>query len=163
MRGAVCLAGSVVIAASLWAAPARALASGRLIQYVQNAPGASEAPVEPAPANSREQIRKAQTELKRLDCLKGRIDGNFGPRTRKAVNDYWVMAKQPAAAEVNITDALIAELAARGDNYCRPARPFFGFGGRGGVGNFVPPFAAGARPSPLPGTVPSSPAEEGRH
>jgi peptidoglycan hydrolase-like protein with peptidoglycan-binding domain len=163
MRGAVCLAGSVVIAASLWAAPARALASGRLIQYVQNAPGASDAPVEPAPANSREQIRKAQTELKRLDCLKGRIDGNLGPRTRKAVNDYWAMAKQPAAVEVNITDALIAELAARGDNYCRPARPFFSFGGRGGGGNFVPPFAPGARPGPLPGTVPRSPAEEGRH
>ena len=160
MHAAICLAGSVAIAASLWAAPAYALATGRLIAYVENAPRPAEASVEPAAprANSPEQIRKAQTELKRLDCLKGRIDGNLGPRTRKAVIDYRAMAKQPVAAQVDITDALIAELAERGDNYCRPARPFFGFGGRGG--HFLPPFAPGARPAPVPGAAPKPEAAE---
>ena len=160
MHAAICLAGSVAIAASLWAAPAYALATGRLIAYVENAPRPAEASVKPAAprANSPEQIRKAQTELKRLDCLKGRIDGNLGPRTRKAVIDYRAMTKQPAAAQVDITDALIAELAERGDNYCRPARPFFSFGGRGG--HFVPPFAPGARPAPVPGAAPKPAAAE---
>jgi hypothetical protein len=159
MREAVCLAGSIAIAVSLWATPARALATGGLIDYVQNGPAASAVP-DPAAApqaNSPRQIRKAQTELKRLDCLKGRIDGNLGPRTRKAVSDYWAMAKQPAAAKVNITDALIEELAAHGDNYCRPARPFFSFGGGG---HFLPPFAPGTALGRVPGTAPKPPAAE---
>lgn len=156
MHRSVCLTALVAIAASPWT-PALGRMSGHLIQSAQNAPAAS-ASVEPVvpQANSPAQIRKAQAELKRLDCLKGRIDGHLGPRTRKAVNDYWAMAKQPAPPEVDITDALIAELAERGDNYCRPARPFFSFGGRGG--KFLPPFAPGARPGSVPDTAPKSPA-----
>lgn len=159
MHGAVCLAGSIAIAVSLSAASARAFATEDLIEYAQDAPADSAAP-DPAAApqaNSPQQIRNAQTELKRLDCLKGRIDGNLGPRTRKAVSDYWAMARQPVAAKVNITDAFIAELAERGDNYCRPARPFFSFGGRG---HFLPPFAPGTGRGPVPGTAPKPPAAE---
>ena len=166
MRGAVCSAAWVAIALSPWGTPARTLAADHFIEHAQSAPAAPEARGERAtpPANSPEQIKRAQAELERLDCLKGRIDGYLGPRTRKAVKDYWAMAKQHPAAQVAITDALIAELAERGDNYCRPARPFFSFGGRGGGGNLVLPFTpGGARPGPLPGTAPKPPAAEAEH
>jgi peptidoglycan hydrolase-like protein with peptidoglycan-binding domain len=106
------------------------------------------------PANLPEQIRRAQAELRRLDCLKGRIDGRLGDQTREAVQKFWAMAKQPAAT-VNITDELISSLAERGDNFCRPPRRFFGFGGHA-----LPPlFAPGARPGVVaPTTVrPPSP------
>jgi len=33
------------------------------------------------PANSREQIRKAQVELRRLDCFQGKTDGKLGDQT----------------------------------------------------------------------------------
>src|SRR5258707_4101023 len=79
------------------------------------------------PSNLPEQVRKAKTELKRLDCLKGRIDGKLGDQTREAVMKFWSSAKLPAA-EVNITDELIADLAERGAGYCRPARKFFSMG-----------------------------------
>ena len=58
-----------------------------------------------------------------------RIDGKLGDHTRQAVRKFWGSAKQPVV-EVNITDELIANLAEHGDNFCRPPRPFFGFGGR---------------------------------
>ena len=117
-----------------------------MIQLAQNASegGATEpsqAPAASAPANSPEQIRKAQVELRRLDCLEGRIDGKLGDQTREAVRKFWASAKQPVV-EVDITDELIANLAEHGDNFCRPPRPFFGFGGR-----VLPPLRApGARP-----------------
>jgi peptidoglycan hydrolase-like protein with peptidoglycan-binding domain len=105
----------------------------------------SQAPAASVPANSPEQIRKAQVELRRLDCLNGRIDGRLGDQTREAVRKFWASAKQPVV-EVNITDELIANLAGHGDNFCRPPRRFFGFGGRA-----LPPlFAPGARPGSIP-------------
>jgi len=143
---------------------AGAAVAARLVQLAQIAPDAgrgaaetSQPPAAPAPAalpaNSPEQIRKAQTELKRLDCLKGRIDGRLSDRTRQAVRKFWASAKQPAV-EVAITDQLIADLAERGDLFCRPPRPFFAIGGRPGG---LPPFIApGARPLPAP--VPAVPA-----
>jgi peptidoglycan hydrolase-like protein with peptidoglycan-binding domain len=101
-------------------------------------------------ANSPKQIRKAQIELRRLECLKGRIDGKLGDQTREAVKKFWASAKQPAV-EVTITDELISDLAARGDLFCRPVRPFFAIGGRAGGNSTLPPFLApGARPSPAP-------------
>jgi peptidoglycan hydrolase-like protein with peptidoglycan-binding domain len=148
-------AGVAAIAISLFTLPAGAIASGRMIQLAQNASeggsGAiapSQAPAASAPANSPEQIRKAQVELRRLDCLKGRIDGRLGDQTREAVRKFWASAKQPVV-EVNITDELIANLAGHGDNFCRPPRRFFGFGGRA-----LPPlFAPGARPGSIPPTT----------
>jgi peptidoglycan hydrolase-like protein with peptidoglycan-binding domain len=139
-------------------------------EFAQNVPVAGRGAAEPgqpsvaeAPAvlraNSPEQIRKAQTELRRLDCLNGRIDGKLGDQTRQAVKRFWASAKQPVV-EVNITDELISNLAERGDNFCRPPRRFFGFGGRPGGNLGLPlPFAPGARPGsvPAPAAQPPSP------
>jgi peptidoglycan hydrolase-like protein with peptidoglycan-binding domain len=164
MHGAGWRVGSAAIAFSLCMLPADAPAT----ELAQNVPvagqGAAErSPVAEAPAmlraNSPEQIRKAQTELRRLDCLNGRIDGKLGDQTRQAVRKFWASAKQPVV-EVNITDELISSLAQRGDNFCRPPRRFFGFGGRAGGNLGLPlPFAPGARPGsvPAPATQPPLP------
>jgi hypothetical protein len=103
-------------------------------------------------AAARRPIRRTDKEgageLRRLDCLNGRIDGKLGDQTREAVRKFWASAKQPVV-EVDITDELIANLAGRGDNFCRPPRRFFGFGGRA-----LPPlFAPGARPGSIPPTT----------
>jgi peptidoglycan hydrolase-like protein with peptidoglycan-binding domain len=150
MCGCVWRAGSVAIAISILTLPTGAVATDRMVQLAQNAPDANRGPSPAAsapaalPANTLEQIRKAQTELRRLDCLKGRIDGMLGDQTRQAVKSFWIMAKQPVV-EVDITDELIAKLAERGDNFCRPVRPFFGFGGQRG-GNSMLPFQVAPRP-----------------
>jgi peptidoglycan hydrolase-like protein with peptidoglycan-binding domain len=112
-------------------------------------PGAVDTPA--GLANTPEQIKKAQAELKRLDCLNGRIDGKLGASTRDALKKFWTMAKQDVV-DVRITDALVADLAGRGDNYCRPKRRFFGFGGRPTM--TAPFFAPGARPPGLQVPVP---------
>ena len=155
MHGFVRWAGSAAIAISLGALPAGAAPTSGVAQMAQNVPDAgAAAPAPSPPANSPEQIRKAQVELKRLECLKGRVDGRLGEATRQAVQKYRASAKQPAG-EVVITDDLITELAGRGDLYCRPPRVFFGFGGRSG-GNGGLPFAPGVRPIPV---LPKPPAE----
>jgi hypothetical protein len=150
MRGWVWRIGSAAVAIWLCGLTG-AVHAERIVRLAQNAPDAGQAADAPALANTPEQIRKAQTELRRLDCLKGRIDGKLGDKTRQAVKSFWTSAKQPAV-EVVITDALIADLAAHGDNYCRPVRPFFGFGGRTGGAPFLAP---GMRPIPAP--TPSAP------
>ena len=157
MHGFVRWAGSAAIAISLGALPANAAPTGGVAQMAQNAPDAAgaAAPAPSPPANSPDQIRKAQVELKRLECLKGRVDGKLSEATRQAVKKYWASAKQPAG-DVSITDDLITELAGRGDLYCRPPRVFFGFGGRSGVGL---PLAPGVRPIPVPPTAVKPPAE----
>jgi peptidoglycan hydrolase-like protein with peptidoglycan-binding domain len=143
----ICRAGAVAVAISLCTLPAGAAETSRMVRLAQSDPGAS--PPAAAPANSPEQIRKAQAELRRLDCLQGRIDGRLGEQTRQAVKKFWASAKEPAG-EVSITDALIAELSERGDNFCRPPRPFFAIGGRSGGKATVPPFFPGARTVPAP-------------
>jgi peptidoglycan hydrolase-like protein with peptidoglycan-binding domain len=156
MHGCVFRAAWAAIVIALCGPASGAAAAGRSDELAQNVPNGGGGNTEPGqppvagapaalPANSPEQIRKAQTELKRLDCLKGRIDGKLGERTRQAVRKFWASAKQPAV-EVAITDQLIADLAERGDLFCRPPRPFFAIGGRSGG---LPPFIApGARPVP---------------
>jgi peptidoglycan hydrolase-like protein with peptidoglycan-binding domain len=152
-------AGSAAIAIWLCAQPAGAVAAGPVAQLAQNDSNAGRVAAAPAasPANSPEQIRKAQVELKRLECLKGRIDGKLGERTRQAVKKFWASAKQPEG-EVAITDELIASLAERGDLFCRPPRRFFALGGRSGGNPAVPFFAPGARPGPVPPTAAPPPA-----
>jgi len=173
MHGWVWRAGLAAIAILLCGLPADSVGkgriAGRMVQLAQNvsepARGATEPSQSPVtdvpvalPANSPEQIRKAQTELRRLECLKGRVDGKLGDQTRQAVKKFWASAKKPAAAEVDITDELIADLAARGDLFCRPVRPFFGFGGRpGGNSTRLPLFAPGVRPGLVPPAPPLSP------
>src|SRR5450432_289994 len=161
--------GWAAISASLCMLPTGAVAADRMVQFAQNRSDSRQGPIEPGsspaidapaslPANSPEQIRKAQIELRRLECLKGRIDGKLGDQTRQAVQKFWASAKKPAAAEVDITDELIADLAARGDLFCRPVRPFFGFGGRpGGNSTRLPLFAPGVRPGLVPPAPPLSP------
>jgi peptidoglycan hydrolase-like protein with peptidoglycan-binding domain len=150
-------AGLAMIAIALGALPADA-------QNAVDGPDASTRPTSVAgagalvPANSREQIRRAQTELRRLDCLKGSISGKLDDHTREAVRKFWVMAKQPAI-DVKITDELISKLAERGDNFCRPPRRFFGFGGR----SLPPLFAPGARPGIVPPTAVRPPSADGEH
>jgi peptidoglycan hydrolase-like protein with peptidoglycan-binding domain len=147
MRRTVWRVGLAAIAISLGSRSADAVAGDHTHHFAQNA---IDAPTRPAavtgaptsvPAHSPEQTRRAQTELRRLDCLKGRVDGKLGDQTREAVKKFWAMAKQPAAS-VNITDELISNLAEHGDNFCRPPRKFLGFGGR----SLPPLFAPGARP-----------------
>src|SRR5260221_2873182 len=173
MHGCVWRAGSAAIVFSLFTLPVSAVAADRwsqptqaapLAQMVQLAQNASDrvrataAPSQPpaaAPANSPEQIKKAQIELRRLECLTGRIDGKLGDQTRQALKKFWASAKQEPAAEINITDELIAYLAERGDLFCRPVRRFFGFGGSGVNSARLPMFAPGGRP-PVP--IPAPPA-----
>ena len=163
MPGCVWQIGSMAIAISLWALPADAGGPSRIVRFAQNSPDAppgaagqtqSGAP-ETGLANTPEQIKKAQAELKRLDCLKGRIDGKLGASTRDALKQFWTMAKEDVA-EVRITDALIADLAVHGDNYCRPKRRFFGFGGRPTM--TAPFLSPGGRPPGLQVPVPQPPA-----
>jgi len=108
-----------------------------------------------APVNSPEQIRKAQTELQRLDCLRGRVDGKLGNQTRRAVTKFWKSAGQPIL-EVTITDELISDLVDRGTGFCRPARRFFAVGGPVRPGG-PPPSMRGARPSLAPAAAPQPP------
>jgi peptidoglycan hydrolase-like protein with peptidoglycan-binding domain len=131
MRG--WFAGWAGIAISLYALPASAV----------DASGMANAPV-----NSSEQIRKAQTELQRLDCLRGRVDGKLGDQTRQAVRKFWKGAGQPAV-DVAVTDELISDLADRGAGFCRPARRFFAVGSPLRPGG-PPPFMRGARPPLIP-------------
>ena len=167
MHRCVWPAGFVIIAISLGTFFADAAAADRTFQLAQNATAAADAPPRPAsvagtqnlvPTNSPEQIRRAQAELRRLDCLKGRIDGKLGDQTREAVKKFWAMAKQ-AAADVNITDELISNLAERGDNFCRPPRRFFGFGGH----SMPPVFAPGARPDFVPPATVRPPSPNAEH
>jgi len=169
IQGYVWRAGSIAMVVSLYALHAGAVDASPVIRVAQNAcqagrgapePGQPPAANAPAasPSNSREQIRKAQIELRRLDCFQGRADGKLGDQTRQAVKKFWASAKQPAA-EVNITDQLIADLSGRGDNYCRPPRRFFGFGGRPGMNSAVLPFVPrDARPAPGPARSEQSPS-----
>ena len=171
MHRCVWRAGLVAVAIAVSTLPAGAVDASRTVQFVQNVSDPSRAAAElsqpqvanapPAsPANSREQIRKAQIELRRLDCFQGKVDGKLGDQTRQAVKKFWASAKQPTA-EINITDELIADLSERGDNFCRPPRRFFGFGGRSGGNPAALPFIPrGTQPAPSPAASerPSSPA-----
>jgi len=164
MCGWVWRAGVAAIAISLCPLPAGAVAAGRMVQFAQNVSDPGRGAIEPGqppaadapaalPANSPEQIRKAQTELRRLDCLKGRIDGKLGDQTRQAMQKFRSSAGQPAVG-VNITDELISDLAERGAGFCRPARRFFAVGVRPSGNSALPPvFAPGARPAPVPASA----------
>jgi peptidoglycan hydrolase-like protein with peptidoglycan-binding domain len=142
MLGYVRLVGWAAIAISLCASPASAVEATGTANASVNSPG---------------QIRKAQTELRRLDCLRGSIDSKLGDQTRQAVRKFWKSAGRPAV-DVTITDELIADLAERGAGFCRPARRFFAVGAplRPG-GPAPPPFMRGARRPVIPSA--QSPAQ----
>jgi peptidoglycan hydrolase-like protein with peptidoglycan-binding domain len=147
MRGFVLA--SVVTAISLCA-----LAADPMVALAQSAPEADQGSPASA-ANSPELVKRAQLELKRLDCLSGRLDGKLGNQTRAAIGKFWASAKEPDRG-LDVTEELIAALKERGDNYCRPPRPFFAIGGRSGGNPVRPFFAPGARP-PLPALPATAP------
>jgi hypothetical protein len=160
MHDCIWRTGPLAIAIALSAPPAGAFGKSGAVEFAQNVPAQDRAAGEPSQplanalsvlrANSPEQIRRAQIELRRLDCFQGRADGKLGDQTRQAVNKFWASAKQPTT-EVNITDELIADLSEHGDNFCRPPRRFFGFGTRPGGNPAALPFIPrGTQPPPLP-------------
>jgi hypothetical protein len=81
-------------------------------------------PAEPAvpPANSPDQVRKAQIELKRLGCFNGPETGTLGNMTQDAVRTYWRRTGRRGVT-IDITDAFIAELAQHGAGLCKPKAP----------------------------------------
>jgi peptidoglycan hydrolase-like protein with peptidoglycan-binding domain len=160
MHGCIWRTGPLAIGIALSAPPAGAFGTSGAVEFAQNVPVKDRAGGEPSQplanalsvshANSPEQTRRAQIELRRLDCFQGRADGKLGDQTRQAMKKFWASAKQPTT-EVNITDELITDLSERGDNFCRPPRRFFGFGTRPGGNPAALPFIPrGTQPPPLP-------------
>src|SRR5262249_3698364 len=93
-------------------------------------------------ANLPEQIRQAQTELKRLGCFDGELDGKMST-AEKAVKAFWHFSRKPVP-EINITDDFINDLQRHPDDFCVPP------------GKKPPAF--GTRPSPHnKGTAAASP------
>jgi Caspase domain len=73
-------------------------------------------------ANPHEQIRRAQTELKRLGCFDGKLNGNMDTTTEKAIKAYGKHSNKPVV-EININDDFIADLQRRQDDFCTPGKP----------------------------------------
>jgi uncharacterized caspase-like protein len=74
-----------------------------------------------ASANSAEQIRKAQVELRRVGCYPGRPDGKLNEATQNAVRNYWSRTGQ-AIVEINITDEFISDIEHQDEHICGPNR-----------------------------------------
>src|SRR5215831_6658563 len=84
-------------------------------------PSGQAAPQPEAPkANLPEQIHQAQTELKRLGCLEGKLDGRMDT-TEKAIRAFWKRGNK-RVVEINITDDFIADLQRQPDDFCPPGR-----------------------------------------
>jgi peptidoglycan hydrolase-like protein with peptidoglycan-binding domain len=172
MHGCAWRTGSAAIVISLCTLLAGAADGDRAAEFAQHVSEAGRGASKPSQpsvaetpaalsANSPEQIRKAQTELRRLECLEGRIDGKLGDRTRPAVKRFWTSAKQPVV-EIDITDELISGLGERGDGFCRPARRFFAFGVRANRNSTLPHLVApGIRPNPIPAAAARPPSDAG--
>jgi len=67
--------------------------------------------------NSPELVRQAQTELVRLGCLTGKIDGTLGAPTKSALGRYMTIEGQPSN-NVSVTGELITELAKHTTRVC---------------------------------------------
>ena len=95
--------------------------------------------------NSPEQIRKAQNELRRLDCLRGPVDGKLGDQTRQAVKKFWKSAGQPAV-DITITDELVSDLADRRCGFLQAGAAILCGRIASSPGRSAPPFMRGLRP-----------------
>src|SRR5215831_14541971 len=85
-------------------------------------PSGQAAPQPEAPkANLPEQIHQAQTELKRLGCLEGKLDGKMDT-TEKAIRAFWKRGNK-RVVEINITDDFIADLQRQPDDFCPGRAP----------------------------------------
>ncbi len=67
--------------------------------------------------NSPELLRAAQTQLIRLGCLTGKIDGTLNPTTRTALGRYLSIEGQPTE-NASVTEGLVAELAKHATRVC---------------------------------------------
>ena len=67
--------------------------------------------------NSPELIRSAQSELVRLGCFSGKVDGNLNAPTSAALGRYMSIGGQ-STANISVTTALVAELAKHTTRVC---------------------------------------------
>jgi hypothetical protein len=67
--------------------------------------------------NSPELVRSAQTELVRLGCFSGKVDGTLNAPTSAALGRYLSIGGQPSA-NVSVTTELVAELAKHTTRVC---------------------------------------------
>ena len=67
--------------------------------------------------NSPELIRSAQTELIRLGCLTGKVDGSLTPATSAALSRYMKIGGQPTE-NVKVTTGLVTELGKHASRVC---------------------------------------------
>jgi hypothetical protein len=68
-------------------------------------------------SNSPELIRSAQTQLIRVGCLTGSVDGTLNEPTKAALGRYMSIGGQPTQ-NVSVTEALVAELSKRATRVC---------------------------------------------
>jgi Caspase domain len=68
-------------------------------------------------ANSPQLVRSAQTELLRLGCLTGKVDGTLNDPTRAALGRYLSIGGQPTD-NISVTDALVTELTRHTTRVC---------------------------------------------
>lgn len=67
--------------------------------------------------NSPELVSAAQTQLIRLGCMTGKIDGKLGPTTEGALGRYLSIEGQPTE-NASVTEALVAELGKHSSRVC---------------------------------------------
>jgi hypothetical protein len=67
--------------------------------------------------NSPELIRSAQTQLVRIGCLTGNIDGTLNPSTKGALGHYMTIEGQPSD-NPSVTEGLVAELTKHTTRVC---------------------------------------------
>ncbi|KIZ47999.1 MULTISPECIES: caspase family protein [Rhodopseudomonas] len=68
--------------------------------------------------NSPELVRSAQTELNRIGCDAGGVDGDLGPSTKGALGRYLAVKGKSSDDEVSVTEALVAELTGHSGRVC---------------------------------------------
>jgi hypothetical protein len=67
--------------------------------------------------NSPELVRSAQTQLARLGCLTGKIDGTLNAPTQSALGRYMSIKGQPSE-KASVTEGLVAELTKHTNRVC---------------------------------------------
>lgn len=67
--------------------------------------------------NSPELVRSAQSQLVRLGCMTGKIDGNLNASTNAALTRYMTIEGQPAY-NISVTETLVAELTKHATRVC---------------------------------------------
>ncbi len=67
--------------------------------------------------NSPELIRSAQTQLARLGCLSGKVDGVLNDTTKSALGRY-MSIKGVSSSDGNVTEGLVTELTTQPDRVC---------------------------------------------